>query len=235
MLFLNFFVSVNRFSTSKLPPILLFTTSFYTHCLSSITRHFINILPKFLFSHNLFIVTLYRHYSLLSALAARVVDAQMPESQFTLAEQSELFTFDEGGASSVNKAIEILNTGTKDDVLIQLVQQFESIFVSIEDQGSLLEDKIDEHLNADEEIAAQAEYDREVNPPPPPPPSASASASTMINSTTSDAAYLQHVSNFFLNPHSFSISSFNTHRSFMSCSFSLILILVCVCSYQYYT
>lgn len=120
----------------------------------------------------------------------------MPESQFTLAEQSELFTFDEGGASSVNKAIEILNTGTKDDVLIQLVQQFESIFVSIEDQGSLLEDKIDEHLNADEEIAAQAEYDREVNPPPPPPPSAN---TAMINSTTSDAAYLQHVSHFFLN------------------------------------
>ena len=125
-----------------------------------------------------------------------MVDAQMPESQFTLAEQSELFTFDEGGASSVNKAIEILNTGTKDDVLIQLVQQFESIFVSIEDQGSLLEDKIDEHLNADEEIAAQAEYDREVNPPPPPPPSAN---TAMINSTTSDAAYLQHVSHFFLN------------------------------------
>ena len=111
----------------------------------------------------------------------------MPESQFTLAEQSELFTFDEGGVSSVSKAIEILNTGTKDDVLIQLVQQFESIFVSIEDQGSLLEDKIDEHLNADEEIAAQAEYDREVNPPPPPPPSAN------MSSATSDAAYLQHV------------------------------------------
>ena len=124
------------------------------------------------------------------ALAARVVDAQMPENQFTQAEQSELFTFEEGGVSSVNKAIEILETGTRDDVLIQLVQNFESIFVSIEDQGSLLEDKIDEHLNADEEIAAQADYDREVNPPPPPPPIAT------LSSTTSDAAYLQHVSSY---------------------------------------
>ena len=120
------------------------------------------------------------------ALAARVVDAQMPENQFTSAEQSELFTFDEGGLSTVDKAIEVLNTGTKDEVLIQLVQKFESIFVSIEDQGSLLEDKIDEHLNPEQEKEAQADYDREVNPRPPPTPN-------MPLTGTSDSDYIYQV------------------------------------------
>jgi hypothetical protein len=94
----------------------------------------------------------------------------MPENQFTSAEQSELFTFTEGEKGNVDKALEVLNTGTKDEVLIQLVQKFESVFVSIEDQGNLLEDKIDEHLNPEEEKEAQADYDREVNPRPPPVP-----------------------------------------------------------------
>jgi hypothetical protein len=47
------------------------------------------------------------------ALAARVVDAQMPENQFSVAEQSEFFTFQEDGEGhrSVDKAIEVLNSG----------------------------------------------------------------------------------------------------------------------------
>lgn len=107
----------------------------------------------------------------------------MPENQFTSAEQSELFTFTEGEKGNVDKALEVLNTGTKDEVLVQLVQKFESIFVSIEDQGNLLEDKIDEHLNAEQEKEAQADYDREVNPRPPPVP----------GMPTSDTDYLYQV------------------------------------------
>jgi hypothetical protein len=122
--------------------------------------------------------------SSVSALAARVVDAQMPENQFTSAEQSELFTFTEGEKGNVDKALEVLNTGTKDEVLVQLVQKFESIFVSIEDQGNLLEDKIDEHLNPEEEKEAQADYDREVNPRPPPVP---------VMPPTSDSDYIYQV------------------------------------------
>lgn len=106
---------------------------------------------------------MFTFFILITALAARVVDAQMPENQFTAAEQSELFTFDEGGETEINKAIEVLNMGTRDEVLIQLVKRLEMI-VSIEDQGSLLEDKIDEHLNEQEEKDALAEYEKEINP-----------------------------------------------------------------------
>ena len=104
------------------------------------------------------------------ALAARVVDAQMPENQFNLQEQQELFTFTEDGESSVEKAVELLKHGIKDEVLIKLVQKHENIFVSIEDQGSLLEDKPEEHLTGDEEKEAMDEYELEIRPPPPPPP-----------------------------------------------------------------
>jgi hypothetical protein len=81
-------------------------------------------------------------------------------------------------------------TGTKDDVLIQLVKQFEEIFVSIEDQGSLLEDKIDEHLNEEEEMEAQAEYEREINPPKPqvPAPAPNFSVSSSSQSQTAPSA-----------------------------------------------
>jgi hypothetical protein len=47
------------------------------------------------------------------ALAARVVDAQMPENQFTSAEQSELFTFqDQEDGHGAEKAIEVWNSRT---------------------------------------------------------------------------------------------------------------------------
>ena len=94
----------------------------------------------------------------------------MPENQFNLQEQQELFTFTEDGESSVEKAVELLKHGIKDEVLIKLVQKHENIFVSIEDQGSLLEDKPEEHLTGDEEKEAMDEYELEIRPPPPPPP-----------------------------------------------------------------
>ena len=92
----------------------------------------------------------------------------MPENQFNLQEQQELFTFTEDGESSVEKAVELLKHGIKDEVLIKLVQKHENIFVSIEDQGSLLEDKPEEHLTGDEEKEAMDEYELEIRPPPPP-------------------------------------------------------------------
>ena len=106
----------------------------------------------------------YLIYIRLTALAARVVDAQMPENVFNLQEQQEMFTFQEDGQSSVDKAVELLNCGIKDDVLIKLVQRHESLFVSIEDQGSLLEDKPEAHLTSSEEVEAEEEYQREIRP-----------------------------------------------------------------------
>jgi hypothetical protein len=57
--------------------------------------------------------------------------------------------------------------------------------VSIEDQGSLLEDMPEEHLNEEETKEAEAELEREINPvrlPPPapaPPPASAAARSPM--------------------------------------------------------
>ena len=88
----------------------------------------------------------------------------MPDNLFNSDEIGELFTFQEDGESSVDKAMILLDSGVKDDVLIKLVQSNVNLFVSIEDQGSLLEDKPEAHLTADEELAAQDEYEKEIQP-----------------------------------------------------------------------
>ena len=88
----------------------------------------------------------------------------MPDNLFNSDEIGELFTFQEDGESSVDKAMVLLDSGVKDDVLIKLVQSNVNLFVSIEDQGSLLEDKPEAHLTADEELAAQDEYEKEIQP-----------------------------------------------------------------------
>jgi hypothetical protein len=99
------------------------------------------------------------------SLSARVVDAQMPENQFTQAETSSLLTFEEDDRDSLEKVIETLNRGSRDAVLASVFEQFtrgdQKWITSIEDQGSLLEDKPDEHLNEDEEKQAELEYELE--------------------------------------------------------------------------
>jgi len=64
--------------------------------------------------------------------------------------------------------------------------------VSIEDQGSLLEDMPEEHLNEEETKEAEAELEREINPvrlPPPAPASPPASAAAAAAAARSPMPY----------------------------------------------
>ena len=61
----------------------------------------------------------------------------------------------------------VLSHGTQDHVLRRLVDKsscflFPKLLVSIEDEGSLLEDNEESHLNDQERAAAEEEYDREI-------------------------------------------------------------------------
>lgn len=61
----------------------------------------------------------------------------------------------------------VLSHGTQDHVLRRLVDKsscflFPKLLVSILDEGSLLEDNEESHLNDQERAAAEAEYDREI-------------------------------------------------------------------------
>ena len=51
----------------------------------------------------------------------RVVDAQMPDNQFTSAEQSELMTFTDQREASLEGAIRVLISGVHEEVLIKLL------------------------------------------------------------------------------------------------------------------
>ena len=102
-------------------------------------------------------------------LAARVVDAQMPDNHFTTSQTSQLMDFRE--SESLEKTqeaiLEVLSHGTQDQVLRKLVDKtskflFPSLLASIEDQGSLLEDNIESHLNEQERAAAEEEFEKEV-------------------------------------------------------------------------
>ena len=77
--------------------------------------------------------------------------------------------FREGKSSEENQeAIQaVLSHGTQDHVLRRLVDKsscflFPKLLVSILDEGSLLEDNEESHLNDQERAAAEAEYDREI-------------------------------------------------------------------------
>ena len=110
----------------------------------------------------------------------------MPDNLFNSDEIGELFTFQEDDGSSVDKAMVLLDSGVKDDVLIKLVQSNENLFVSIEDQGSLLEDKPEAHLTADEEVAAQDEYEKEIQPIQP-------MQASEVSTALANSAYIEKV------------------------------------------
>jgi hypothetical protein len=101
------------------------------------------------------------------ALAARVVDAQMPENQFTLAERSELMTFTDANISDDDEesaraaAMGILQRGLVDHVLSGFLTRHIRLFAAIEDHQRLLEDREEEHLNAREQAEAEEEFRRE--------------------------------------------------------------------------
>ena len=94
---------------------------------------------------------IYKNQVSKQAMAARVVDAQTPDNQFTAGEKAELMKFHDadddknnnsnnsGNSNNITAAIENLG----DEALIEFVKHYQSIIVSIEDQGSLLADNKD--------------------------------------------------------------------------------------------
>ena len=99
------------------------------------------------------------------ALAARVVDAQMPENIFTAEEQAELLTFDDKNdrEAEIEKVKSVIMSGTSDEVLEKFVDRHgRDLLEYIEDNDNLLIDRADEHLNEEEQKEAEAEFEREV-------------------------------------------------------------------------
>jgi hypothetical protein len=116
---------------------------------------------------------IYKRQMLKQALAARVVDAQMPDNQ---SNGGGLMDFDredekssrqgdgveEGGSSSSSGGLVLSETVHQDAVLMQYVEKHASRLSYIADQEVLLADKEESHLNAEEQVAAEAEYEKEV-------------------------------------------------------------------------
>jgi transcriptional regulator ATRX len=104
------------------------------------------------------------------ALANRVVDKQMPDNQFTVAEKAELLAFDdkidsedvEHRASLIANAQSVLSKGTRDEVLIKLLETHNHIISSLEDQGELLKDNELSHLTEAEREQAEEDYENEL-------------------------------------------------------------------------
>jgi hypothetical protein len=95
------------------------------------------------------------------SLAARVVDAQMPDNHFN---EEELLSFeDTDTAEDLARAEQVLRKGVEDTVLSEFVRHFGAdLLTSIEDHGGLLEDKEDEHLTAEEQQQAEEELQQEM-------------------------------------------------------------------------
>jgi hypothetical protein len=95
------------------------------------------------------------------SLAARVVDAQMPDNHFN---EEELLSFeDTDTAEDLARAEQVLRKGVEDTVLSEFVRHFGAdLLTSIEDHGGLLEDKEDEHLTAEEQQQAEEELQLEM-------------------------------------------------------------------------
>jgi hypothetical protein len=95
------------------------------------------------------------------SLAARVVDAQMPDNHFS---EEELLSFeDTDTAEDLARAEQVLRKGVEDTVLSEFVRHFGAdLLTSIEDHGGLLEDKEDEHLTAEEQLQAEEELQLEM-------------------------------------------------------------------------
>lgn len=119
---------------------------------------------------------IYRQQVQKQALAARVVDAQMPENHFNSNEHFLKFDFDgDGDAAEGSEKLaegrdvaEVLLSGTADPVMLTVVMRLQHLLKSIEDHELLLEDKIDDHLNEEEERQAEEEFEKELAPPPMP-------------------------------------------------------------------
>jgi hypothetical protein len=115
---------------------------------------------------------IYKRQMIKQALAARVVDAQMPDNQV---HGGGLMDFDRGdeeeetvevgnnGSSSTSSGLVLSETVHQDAVLMQHVDRHASLLAYIADQEVLLADKEESHLNAEEQVAAEAEYEKELN------------------------------------------------------------------------
>ena len=92
------------------------------------------------------------------ALAARVVDNQMPENMFTRKEQADLFKFDDEADAEVMDMVldEVLNNGTKDTVLHAYLSDphARNMIKYMHDQDTMIADVEDEHLGEEEEADA---------------------------------------------------------------------------------
>ena len=103
-------------------------------------------------------------------LSARVVDAQMPENQFTSDEREHLFKFDpsavdDDGGGGFNEFLEALKgSAAPDPVLEKLIQSpaGKKVLMSVADQAPMLEDKEEEHLNEAEQAEAEQDLENEV-------------------------------------------------------------------------
>ena len=63
---------------------------------------------------------------------------------------------------TIKRAMKLLSSGVRDEVLLELVRNYQSIIHSIEDQGSLLKDNEEARLSEEEQMQADAELELEM-------------------------------------------------------------------------
>ena len=63
---------------------------------------------------------------------------------------------------TIKRAMKLLSSGVRDEVLLELVRNYQSIIHSIEDQGSLLKDNEEARLSEEEQMQADAELELEL-------------------------------------------------------------------------
>ena len=63
---------------------------------------------------------------------------------------------------TIKRAMKLLSSGIRDEVLLELVRNYQSIIHSIEDQGSLLKDNEEARLSEEEQMQADAELELEL-------------------------------------------------------------------------
>lgn len=101
---------------------------------------------------------IYKMQVIKQSLAARVVDAQMPDNHFSAEETLLSFDVQDDATEKMDRAAQVLEGAVKDEVLGTFVRHFASdLLTSIEDHSGLLEDNKDEHLNAEEQEQAEAD------------------------------------------------------------------------------